>query len=284
MPFHPHRPGWDAVDPGGGDEQACQLLAVPPAVGEGPGRPLQGAVAVFHLVADGVVDRLDLRPALEPLSERFGKLRHLRMAGLDVGARGKERLESLGRLRRDRELRGVGRSEDCRSPYGEGDDGLCLLAGWEVGNVDEHLLHAPRQGPVADLADVGREILADQFHRLLGPFSRDRQRSVDSPAGPPRGDDRKPDAVGLAANIPERRPARRQRFVGELAAGPRGRSPGPQTDSQAGGVEEAPPRHPRRRRRPTGSGGADGIHEGGIGPGGGGTVVGPVSIRSGNWG
>ena len=202
------------------------------------------------------------------------------MPCLDVRARGEIRLEGLGGLLRDREPGWIARREDRRPPERVGDDRLRFLTGRKIRDLDEHLLHAAGQRPIANLADIGRDILTDDLHCLLRPFRRHRKRGVDPPAGPPRGDDRQTDAIGLATDVPQRRPAGRERLIGELSPGGGGRQASPQTDRQAGGANQTAPRHRQGRSGGQGGGGvAVRAHERGIGSEGGPTVVRTATYR-----
>ena len=79
MSLHPHGAGGDAFGPAHRDEQAGELLAVAPAVGERAGRPLEIAIAVFHLLAARVVEGLHFLPAVETVARVLRELHDLGM-------------------------------------------------------------------------------------------------------------------------------------------------------------------------------------------------------------
>ena len=140
VPLDPDRAGRDVFGAAHGDEQAREFLAVAPAVGQRPASALQFAVAILDLVTDGVVDRLDLLPALEIRAGRFGEPYDLRIAGFDVGAGTEMGFERPVGLLRGLEAGGVFGREDRRPFEFERHHRLRLLPRGEVGDLDHQLL------------------------------------------------------------------------------------------------------------------------------------------------
>jgi hypothetical protein len=66
----------------------------------------------------------------------------------------------------------------------EDDHHLGLLAGRHPRNLDHQLLDRARDGPLVQLGAIGRYLLIDNPHLLLGPVRGNRQRGHDAPARP----------------------------------------------------------------------------------------------------
>ena len=183
MALDPHRAGGDALRAAHRNEQARELLAVAPAVGKGPRGALQLAVAVFHLLAHGVVERLHLPPAGEILAGGLRELDDLRVPCFDIRAGAEEGPQGPIGLLRGSERGGVGRGDDGRPVERKRHDRAGRFTSRQVGNLHHHLLHATGQRAIPQRPHVGREILRHDHHLLFGPVGRHRERGVEAPAG-----------------------------------------------------------------------------------------------------